>query len=100
MEDNEPWKVLIRNNIKWSIPKKAKKWKDLPILDSLMGQFEVAPAGSDIFKSLGKAWEHVRHSVNVKLMALNRGILLITDQYGGTYSIMGNCCPCFKVTLH
>ncbi|XP_059078008.1 uncharacterized protein LOC131876588 [Cryptomeria japonica] len=59
MEGNEPWKVLIRNNIICSVPKKAKKWKDLPILDILMGQFEVAPAGSNIFKSLWKAREHV-----------------------------------------
>lgn len=37
MEGSEPWKVLIRNNIKYFVPKKAKKWKDLPLLDSLMG---------------------------------------------------------------
>lgn len=73
IDGEEPWKVLIRNNISSSTPKKAKKWKGLPIIDLLLGQMDVAPAGSRVFKSLWKAWEQVKHLVQYNMKGCKQG---------------------------
>ena len=49
LEGNEPWKVLIRNNIQCGVPKKAKSWKGLPLCDLVAGRFAVAVQGTWVF---------------------------------------------------
>lgn len=36
LEGEEPWKVLIRNNIKLTVPKYTKSWKMLPFSDLVL----------------------------------------------------------------
>lgn len=52
LEGEEPWKVLVRNNIKIFVPRKAKSWKFLPFVDLVAGRFPVSPFGSFVFKSI------------------------------------------------
>lgn len=73
MDGDEPWKILLRNNITSSVPKKARKWKNLPMLDLLLGQIEVSPTSSEVFKSLWKAWEQVKHLVHIKVNGTIQG---------------------------
>ena len=47
---NEPWKILIRNNILRSIIRKGKLWKDIPLLDIVFGDFNMKIFGSKIFQ--------------------------------------------------
>lgn len=63
LEGNEPWKVLIRNNIRLGVPKKAKSWRSLPISDLIDWNFSISATGSVVLKSIWKAWESVRHSI-------------------------------------
>lgn len=64
IEGNEPWKVLVRNNIQCSTPKSTKKWKNLPMCDLIAGNFEVSLSRSEVFKSIWKAWNHVRQYIS------------------------------------
>lgn len=56
----EPWKVLIRNNIQNAFPKQARNWKFVPMYVVLFGSFPGTLAGSNVFKSIWKAWENIR----------------------------------------
>ena len=58
LEGDEPWKILIRNNIQCGVPKKAKSWKGLPFCDLVAGRVSVQ--GTWVFKSIWKAWEIVQ----------------------------------------
>ena len=60
MEGDCPWKVLVRNNIERGVPKKAKSWTNLPFCDLIIGNFPVMVQGSTVFRSIWKAWDHVR----------------------------------------
>ena len=46
---NEPWKVLIRNNLLKSISRKGKNWKDVLVIDIGLGEFKMRLFGSKIF---------------------------------------------------
>ena len=46
---NQPWKVLIRNNLLKSVIKKGKNWKDFPMIDIVLGEFKMRLFGSKIF---------------------------------------------------
>ncbi|XP_059064196.1 uncharacterized protein LOC131856424 [Cryptomeria japonica] len=83
LEGNSPWKVLVRHNIERGFPKKAKSWKNLPFSDLLLGNFPVAVQGSVVFKSIWKAWEHVRDHISNKDCYFN-------DQLHGERSIWWN----------
>lgn len=81
LEEDEPWKVLIRNNIQRYVPKYAKIWKNFPIEDLLSGKFVVSPYGFEVFKSLWKAWEaisqlltNIECCISVGQIATNRSI--------------------------
>lgn len=60
MTGDEPWKILIRNNINRSDIKKGKGWKDVPLWDKLMGTMNLSVFGSKVFQSIWKAWVRVR----------------------------------------
>ena len=60
LEGDSPWKVLVKHNIERGFPKKARSWKNLPFCDLIVGNFPVVVQGSAIFKSIWRAWEHVR----------------------------------------
>ena len=66
LEGDDPWKVLIRNNIERGYPKNAKFWKNLPFTDLICGEFPIIVQGSTVFKSIWKAWNHVRQFINNK----------------------------------
>ena len=66
MEGDSPWKVLVRNNIARGVPKKAKSWTNLPFCDLLLGNFPVMVQGSMVFRSIWKAWDHVRKFITHK----------------------------------
>lgn len=55
LEGQEPWKILVRNNIQNSVPKSAKSWKALPFSDLVAGVFFVFVQGTWVFKSIWKA---------------------------------------------
>lgn len=63
MDGNEPWKILIRNNIRLGVPKAAKSWKSLPLSDLLARSFPISTEGSSVFKSIWRAWEIVRINI-------------------------------------
>ncbi|XP_059076368.1 uncharacterized protein LOC131875743 [Cryptomeria japonica] len=67
VDGEEPWKVLIRNNILRGYPKKAKSWKNLPFADILFGKFTSIVHGSAVFKTIWKAWEDSRHYITDNL---------------------------------
>ena len=79
MEGDYPWKVLVRNNIERGVPKKAKSWTNLHII----GNFPVMVQGSMIFKSIYKAWDHVRKFITNKDFHCN-------NQLHGERSILWN----------
>lgn len=60
LEGQETWKVLIRYNIERVIPKNAKYWKGLPLIDLMAGGFTISNQGTCVVKSIWKAWENVR----------------------------------------
>lgn len=64
VEGDEPWKVLVRNNILRGYPKKAKSWKELPFADILFGKLPTYVHGSPVFKTIWKAWESSRHCIS------------------------------------
>ncbi|XP_059074828.1 uncharacterized protein LOC131874899 [Cryptomeria japonica] len=64
VDGEEPWKVLVRNNILRGYPKKAKTWKNLPFADIIFGKFPTAVHGSAVFKTLWRAWELSRHCIS------------------------------------
>ena len=66
LEGDAPWKVLIRNNIERGYPKNAKFWKNLPLTDLICCEFPIIVQGSTIFKSIWKAWNHVRQFITNK----------------------------------
>ena len=57
---------MIRNNIERGYPKKAKFWKNLPLSELICGDFPIMVQGSVIFKSIWKAWNHVRKFIKNK----------------------------------
>lgn len=46
LEGQEPWKILIRNNIQNDVPKNAKTWKALPFSDLIARGFPVSVQGT------------------------------------------------------
>jgi hypothetical protein len=66
MEGDAPWKVLVRSNIERGVPRKAKSWSGLPFCDLILGNFSVLVQGSAVFKSIWKAWDHVRTFITNK----------------------------------
>lgn len=60
---NEPWKVVIKNNINMVVPKGSKSWKDLTFCDLVGGGFPISISGSPIFKSIWRVWEVVRSRI-------------------------------------
>ncbi|XP_057851145.2 uncharacterized protein LOC131061466 [Cryptomeria japonica] len=61
---DEPWKVLVRNDIQNGVPKTAKSWKHLPFSDLVFGNFPISVKGTWVFHSLWKAWENIRHYID------------------------------------
>ncbi|XP_059076993.1 uncharacterized protein LOC131876187 [Cryptomeria japonica] len=76
LKGQEPWKVLIRHNIERAVPKNAKSWKGLPLIDLVGGGFPVSVQGTCVFKSIWKAWEHVRRFLVASTMNAERHKLL------------------------
>ncbi|XP_057825619.1 uncharacterized protein LOC131037482 [Cryptomeria japonica] len=78
---NEPWKVLIRNNIKRSVVKKGKTWTNIPLCDIVLGDYNMKVFGSSVFASLWKAWSQVSDVMEIskdKFMTLiHEGVLQI-----------------------
>lgn len=74
LDGNEPWKVLVRNNILKVVPKKAKTWKSLPFCDLVAGDFEVSVQGSNVFKSIWKAWSSVKPFISNNRVSKNEFI--------------------------
>ncbi|XP_057819421.2 uncharacterized protein LOC131032462 [Cryptomeria japonica] len=66
LEGDDPWRVLIRNNIERGYPKNAKFWKNLPLTDLICSEFAIIVQGSAVFKSIWKAWNHVRQFIKNK----------------------------------
>ncbi|XP_057873664.2 uncharacterized protein LOC131079670 [Cryptomeria japonica] len=66
MDGNDPWKVLVRHNIVRGFPKKARSWRNLPFCDLIVGNFLVNVQGSAIFRSIWRAWDHVRNFITNK----------------------------------
>ncbi|XP_059068323.1 uncharacterized protein LOC131858872 [Cryptomeria japonica] len=60
LDGHEPWKVLVKSNIERAVPRRAKSWKGLPLTDLVAGSFSVSVQGSCVFRSIWKAWEHIR----------------------------------------
>lgn len=73
LEGDEPWKVLIRNNIQMFVPKYAKRWKNLPLGNLLLGKFVVSPYGSEVFKSLWKAWAAISQHLTKTDFCITKG---------------------------
>lgn len=55
MDGNDPWKILVRNNIERGFPKNAKSWKNLPFNDLIIGNFPIVFQGSTVFSSIWKS---------------------------------------------
>ena len=53
---NEPWKILIRNNLLKSVIRKGKNWKDVPVIDIVLGEFKMRLFRSKKFQTFWKAW--------------------------------------------
>ncbi|XP_057840597.2 uncharacterized protein LOC131050442 [Cryptomeria japonica] len=66
LEGDDPWRVLIHNNIERGYPKNAKFWKNLPLTDLICSEFPIIVQGSAVFKSIWKAWNHVRQFIKNK----------------------------------
>ena len=63
---DEPWKILIRDNLLKSIIRKGKNWNDLPVIDIVLGEFKMRLFGSKIFQTFWKAWIQVRKYIQVR----------------------------------
>lgn len=61
---DEPWKVVIGNNIKMAVPQGSKTWKSLPFCDLVAGGFPVSVLGSLVFKSIWRACKVVRSKIS------------------------------------
>ena len=61
---NEPWKVLVRNNIQNGVPKSAKAWKHLPFRDLIFGKLHISVERTWILCSIWKAWENIHHHID------------------------------------
>lgn len=84
LEGDEPWKILVRNNIRLVVPKQAKGWKQLPFVDLIAGKFPISPARSSVFKTIWKAWEYARHLI------ANNGLVDNNNTIAGEKSIWWN----------
>lgn len=60
LEGNEPWKVLIRNNITFGTPKMSTAWKSLSFCNLVASGFPVSVSSPLVFKSIWRAWEVFR----------------------------------------
>ena len=56
LNGNEPWKILVRNNISRAVIKKGKSWNNIPLINIVLGDFDARVAGSNIFQSIWRAW--------------------------------------------
>lgn len=74
LDGMKPWKVLIRNNIERGVPKNARSWKALPLANLVAGHFLISMQGSYVFKSIWKAWEHIRHLIDNPSVSSNATI--------------------------
>lgn len=54
---------LGRNNLVRSVIKKGKHWGNVPLIDIVLGDFEVRVAGLKFLQSIWKAWSQVRHLI-------------------------------------
>ncbi|XP_059072101.1 uncharacterized protein LOC131872684 [Cryptomeria japonica] len=76
MNGDAPWKILVRNNIERGFPTKAKFWNNMPFNDLVIGNFPISVQGSEVFKSIWKAWNIVRPFI------VNKGFHDDTQIYG------------------
>ena len=63
---DEPWEILIRNNLLKSVIRKGKNWKDVPVIDILLGEFKMRLFGPKIFQTFWKPWIHLRKYIQVR----------------------------------
>ena len=72
---NEPWKVLVRNNVERLVIKNSKQWDNIPFWDIIMGGFKMKVFGSKVFSSLWFAWTQLREFIAYRNVM---GVLLTT----------------------
>jgi hypothetical protein len=60
-EGEEPWKVLIRNNLRLSHCSRPRGWKYFCFTDSLTVDAPLVVQGSNVFRSIWKAWKFVKN---------------------------------------
>ena len=77
---NEPWKILIRNNILRSVIRKGKLWKDIPLLDIVFGDFNMKIFGSKKIQIFWKAWIQVRRYIPIRGAAGGPPHYLVKDR--------------------
>ena len=53
---DEPWKILIRNNLLKSVVRKGNNWKDVPVIDIVLGEFKMRLFGLKKIQNFWKAW--------------------------------------------
>ena len=80
IEGNEPWKVLIRNNVVRSVIKQEKNWGNIPFLDILLGDFEIKVFGSRVFFALWKAWKDIKPLLCFRSAIGRNPFFAITDR--------------------
>ena len=81
LRGNEPWKILIRNNILRFIIMKGKLWKDIPLMDIVFGDFNMKIFGSKIFQVFWKAWIQVRQYIMMRGVVGGPPHYLVKDRY-------------------
>ena len=77
---NEPWKVLVRNNIERSIIKKGKQWDNIPFWDIIMGDFKMKVFGSKVVSSLWSTWTQVRELLSCRNATGGPPKFIVTDR--------------------
>jgi hypothetical protein len=60
IEGNEPWKILVKNNIYIGSPTWAKYCRGQDIHDILALEVKFSVKGSNVFKSLWKGWNTIK----------------------------------------
>ena len=65
-DGEEPWKVLIRNNLRRSHCSRPRGWKNFCFSDCLSVDAPLVVQGSNVFKSIWKAWKFVKHFLSNK----------------------------------
>lgn len=69
----------MRNNIQCVVPKKPKSWKLLSLCNLLISKHPISPIGSNVFRSIWKAWELIKNRV-INFLFSNQNDSLIFTQ--------------------